>query len=331
MRNQDVTLIDETYLLRQYYMEYCKQVTYLWAYLGAWRAGDHNNVVSKLNADLAGEVWLNDERDAKRRNSVMLHGFRYNQAAGGKTFGQTRTVRNEEVDAGKSRIYDHSEFVEDTIVTDTIKYELSERVTAALRQEYRASVVTRASAKASGSFGPAEAEVSTETEVSFESAVGVDKESSYSKAETHEMVRPIPIKAGAKVQAIIQATVLETETPYTVSGQVDHDLTVDIENWAGKGVNGDLWTSSKARNRVTFIGGTDGFLRFLNGYDTRFPRMALFVGRLNAAVARGDTLAKKAEAAWGWLEDKSQRTIEAQGVKRRVYQDNATLALRSVV
>lgn len=321
-RRRDLRLIDEKYEAHRIWIALAEQCTYLWSDLGCWRAGDPNQIVDHTGDNLDGEVWLNDESRSKRRNSIHLHNFRYDPAHGQRVNGITKIVSEKVLDDGRSYTIDRSGYDTDEEATQEFNYTLRDKLEEGLTQNYRAWASVKSSAKASASVGVAEAEASVESEAGFEASVGAQKSRSYEIEDSDKIIQPFHVKAGKKVLAVVQKTQLITETPYTINGVLDFDITVDLENWAGKGGHGYLWTSAKAQNRFTFEG-VDGYLRFLAGYDLRFKRMGMYparVGQFNV----------KAKDAWDWLMQPTNRMISAKGVSRRTFENNANLAIRNI-
>ena len=327
-RERDKSLIDEQYLLKDFYLRFCREcLTFLASDLGCWRAGNPGTVQDKVSNDLmSGGVFLSKDSNSKKSNWVELRNFRYDKGKGQKIYGKPYEVSKTITNDGRSYTFDRRGYDEDAIISHAFGYKLREKEAETLTQLYKASTAIRTTTKASASVsgGPAKAEASTEvtTDTSFEAAVGVDKLGSMEKEYSDSITQPIIVKAGKRVLASVQKTRLITETPYKVNGIIDCDILIDWENWAGDGPNGALWTSHKARNRFEWHG-IEGFLRFLNGYDTRFPRMAKYAsvcGRSNGNASK----------AWDWLLDLENRAIKASGVKRRTYEDNADVIVSNL-
>lgn len=315
--------IDEDWHIKDISIRLCKEsLTYLFRDLGCWRCGDPNALQDKEN----NVYWLNHERKSKKRNEVILNNFRYDQSLGERIWGKMRTVSEEVVDDGRSWTLDASGFDEDTVFEKTFSYSLRKRETEGLNQSYKASasITHKTSAEAKVEAGPASASAKTETTLtaSFEATAGVNREKEIDEQTQDTIKQPIPVKAGKKVLAYIEKTKLITERPYKIQGVLDFDISVDLENWAGKDRNGGLWTDNYNRNRFSFEGVT-GFLKFLNGYDTRFPRMAEY-------AARCGSVNKNAIAAWDWLENPVNRAVYAEGVRRRTFENNAHIAVKNL-
>lgn len=324
---RDDRYIDEDWHIRDVWIRLCREsLTHIFRDLGCWRAGDPGAIVDHIGPDNTGGVLLNSERNAKKRNDVMLSNFRYDKDLGERVWGTMRTVSEETVEDGRSWTLDATGFDEDTIFEKTYAYKLRKRETEGLTNSYKASasIVHKSSAEAQVKAGPASASAKTETTLtaSFEAATGVNKESEIDEETTDTIKQPIPVKAGQRVLAFVEKTRLITERPYSIRGVLDFDILVDLENWAGKDRNGGLWTDSYNRNRISFEG-VQGFLRFLNGYDGRFPRMAGYAavcGRVHRQAIEG----------WDWLEDPLNRAVVAEGVRRREFENNAHIAVRNL-
>lgn len=325
---RDHSLIDEDWHIRDIWLRVCSEsLTHIFRDLGCWRAGNPGAIVNGIGADLdSSYVWLNSERQSKKRNEVILNNFRYDPDLGKREWGTVRTVSEEVVDDGRSWTLDATGFDEDTVFEKTYSYRLRKSESEGLTQSYKAStsISHKTSAEAQVKAGPASASAKTETSVniSFEASAGVDRQEGIDEETTDTIKQPIPVKKGHRVQAYVEKTKLITERPYSIHGVLDFDIHVDLENWAGKDRNGSLWTDGYNRNRISFEG-VNGFRKFLSGYDPRFPRMAGY-----AAVC--GRVHRPAIEAWDWLENPAHRTVSAEGVRRREFENNAHVAVRNL-
>lgn len=320
MRTRDKSLIDENYELRELWLEFAKHFTHVARDLGCWRAGNLN-VIDRINPDLTGEVQLNHERDGKRRNSVSLLNFR--RKNGEKIYGKVNVISEEIIDSGHSYTFDRRDFDEDTVISHSFAYILRNKEREASNQNFKASTSVRTSAKVSGGLGDiAKAEASVETESTLEAALGMESAKEIDETISDTIQQPIPVKAGRRVLATMPKTRVITEQPYIVRGEYDFDILVDLENWAGDAPNGNLWTQHKARNRFQF-NGREGLLRFLNGYDLNFPRMAAYMSRCGRDWPQ-------AESALDWIETASNYYVESSGTKRRTYEHNIDVVVKNL-
>ena len=317
MRPRDESYIDEPYLIRQYCLEFSKQITHIFADLGAWRAGDPKRIVDKLGPDLDGYIKLNSHKHGRKQNYVHLRDFYYNPKDSEMIYGKRRILRNEAKDNGDTKTIDHSQFSQDTVDHYVVQIKRRELESHEFNQEYHAEITSKTSLK--GSYGGAEIE--QELQATFGTSIEVNTSGENEKETLETYDREIPIKAGVKVLVIDEDTVLETEIPFTIDGYLDFKLHLNFENWSQGGRNGTLvWNKREGHNHLDFDS-LYGFLRFLNGYDPKYPRMELYHARCS----------DKASDAWDWMENKSNRLIQVDGVKRRTFEDNANYRLEEVV
>ena len=228
------------------------------------------------------------------------------------------------VAAGRSYTFDRSQFDEDTTVTHEFEYALRKAQRSALNQEYKTSIrnKTTSSVSASADIGPAKAEASVvnETEVSFESAIGLNKEEDFERSFSDKITEEIPIKAGKVVQGFVQANRAISETKYTVKGYLDADIKFFMYSYAGSFREGHLMFDGGKQRNIPVFTGIEDLLQVLNGYDLRYPRMKEF-----HKLADADSI-----KAWDWLENKENRMISAPGTERREDDENALVKLVNI-
>ena len=304
-RKRNKKYVSESYLIKQYYINFCKQVTHIFRDLGAWRAGDPRKVRSHLDSELKGKVHLNEEKNGSKRNMVTLSNFHYSGDSKIQ-YGKKKIVSEKAVDSGKSVTFDYADYSEETGEVNYVhSYKVKESETHELNQEYRTEITSETTL--SGSYGGASVE--QKFTATFGTSIQVNTSGTSDKETEHTITWPIKIKPGKKVMAKIQKTELVTETPFDINGYLDHKIHLDWEDWSykrnGWSQSGLLW-QRRGRSEVSFESIED-FLRFLNGYDLRFPRMRQYASRCS----------KKASRAWDWFEDKRNRKIVLSGIKKR--------------
>ena len=320
-RERDTSYIDEDYLIREWWLELAKKLAPLFHQLGGKYNDLNGNHADNINHDLTGEVNWNWDRKAWKRSSISLTNIRYDKGLAAKEYGDVIIVSNKPVDSGRGYIFDRTGFDKDTVIDHEFGYVLRESKRKSLNQEYRASIrnKTTSTVSASADVGPvsAEASVVNETEVSFESAVGLEEEKEYSNEFKDTITEHVPVDAGTKVRGVVQATRVITETPYKVKGYLDADITVDMYNYAGEFREGHMmFPRGKHQNRRTFQG-VQGLLKALNGYDLSLLGMKDFHRAADKASVD----------AWNWLEEKENRMVDATGVKREETDRDALVKL----
>ena len=313
-RDRDDSYIDEQYKIKGICLGLGKHFTHIMANLGAWRAGNEDRVSVKLENKEC-YIKINNHKDSTKRNSITLSDFHYSPESD-MNYGAIRVIINEAKDSGKSKSFDATNYNKDSEFDWEHKVTRTQKETHEFNQEYRAEITSETTI--SGEYGGASVEQKVSATFGTTLQVNTSGEDERSIEETINI--PIQVNAGEIVIAHIKNTRLVTEQPFTINGVLDFKISFNFENWSQGGKNGKLvWGSRKAHNYISFNAIND-FLRFLNGYDIKYPRMSQF-----ASICKG-----KCGKAWDWLLDDKNRRIEVSGIKRVENSDNEDYSLEDV-
>ena len=111
-----------------------------------------------------------------------------------------------------------------------------------------------------------------------------------------------------------------SRTPYQVQGVRDFTTKLNFYNWTDSPyLHGAHWDGDDENKEVTF-GTFRDILRWIEGYDVRFPHMDRFV----------DNCGKEAYEAVEWLRDVSNRMMTADGELLRVFDDDEKIVAEDV-
>ena len=285
--------------------------------LGARRAADKHHQWSDRYWERKSHLWIvSDQKDGDKKNRVTFWGHHYDPEKSERIYGTTLTIVDEkETVDGFSKTFDNTEFYRDTTAYIRHTVTLTRNVTHILNTHIDSFIESET--KLAGEFPGGSIEEAIKLHFGF--ALDDTQSTSENIDETEEIKEDIPLPEGKKVLVTLEKNKLITETPFSINGYVDMGFDLDFEDWAtSKHKQGHLlFGRHKHKNRFKFNNLLE-FEQFLNGYHVEFPSMRKYKP------------SAKAEDAMHWIFNEKNRLIQAEGIKRREYDNNVTIKVTEV-
>ena len=310
-RERDKSLISERYLMHEYAINLAYWMRHIMWDLGSRRPYGPRG--DELGEDLIGRVTLDV---GKSRPSVNFSNWRYSPGISKFNYHHDRAKSTESLD-GEQRakpIENHT----DTPVHRTLEHEVVKRHLEAYHMDQTFSTEITSRTKVSGNYGGASVEQELEVALGFKMETGTsgaDETTTTEKAIDHFTVKP-----DAGVLPVYSDKTRFLSTPYEIDAYIDVDVTIWFEREARGGLrNGNLmWGYRAADHRKVDLKGIAGILRWLNGYDIRWPRMSAYAKKRSG----------HAEDAWRWIENDQHRRVTLDGTKEEQFKTNGAVDFR---
>lgn len=317
METSSNDLISEEYLVKEYEKQFVRRVRHIMDDLGAHRAAENWHQWSDRDWKRDNHLWIvSDEKHGDKKNLVTFWGHHYDPEKSERVYGDTLTIEDGKVAVdGFSRTFDNTKFYKDTEahIRHTLTY--SRNVTHILQTNLDTFI--ESDSKFTGQFPGGSFEESVKVHFGF--SLNDTQSISQNTDETEEVIEDIPLPEGKKVLVGLEKNKLVTETPFSIDGYVDMGITLDFEDWASsKYKQGHLlFGTHKHSNQFKFSNLLE-FHQFLTGYHVEYPNMKKY---------EPSTTAKDAMA---WIFTGKNRLIQAKGIKRREFENNATISITEI-
>ena len=310
-------LISEEYLVKEYEKHFVRNVRYIMDDLGAHRAAEKKHQWSDRDWERGDHYWIvSDHSHRTKRNRAKFWGHHYDPEKSERIYGDTLTITEDKVQVdGFSKVFDNTEFYRDTTAHIRHMVTVARNVTHILQTNLDTFIESES--KFTGEFPGGSFEQSVKLHFGF--SLNDTESTSQNVDETEEVVEDIPLPEGKKVIITFEKDKLITETPFSIDGYVDMGITLDFEDWANsKHKQGRLLFGTHKHKNVFKFNNLFDFEQFLNGYHVEHSSMKKYKP------------SSKSIEAMNWIFSKKNRLIQAEGIKRREFENNVTIKLREV-
>ena len=329
-RTRDSSLISERYETRRIIMDVAGHLAVIMYELGALKYQDwaHKDPTARIRWDcqphdevqtiLISRMKKHGHYSKDRRNRVSFNNFNYS-SEGSIAWGKTKTLAEQALEAAG----DDDWRLERDLRTDRIGFDETIRKSISLEdsisRSYTKEVELDMTTTASASGGYMGVNVSLEISVHAGISESRTQEMSHSTAKSVEKEYNFEWEPGDHVMITAEKRRTTSRTPYTVQGIRDFTTKLNFYNWTESPyLRGAHWDKHEEKE-VTFNTFRD-ILRWLEGYDVRFPNMRKFI----------DNCSKEAYESIEWFRDSSNRMLIADGELLRIFDDDEKIVAEDV-
>ena len=310
-------LISEEYLVKEFEKGFVRNIRRIMSDLGARRAADKDHQWSDRYWKRDNHLWVvSDHKDGDKKNRATFYEHHYDPEKSDRVYGETRTISDERVSVdGFSKSFDNTDSPIDTPETVRHLVRLSRNVTHTIQTHLESFIET--DTKLSGDFPGGSIEQAIKTHFGF--ALDDTQSVSENTDEEIEEIKNLIVPAGKHIVVTYEKNKLITETPFSVDGYVDMGFKLDFEDWASsKHKQGHILFGTHKHSNVFRFNNLAHFERWLNGYDVEYPQMKKYKP------------SNRAIDAMHWIFNEKNRLIQAEGIKRREFENNVTIKTAEV-
>ena len=245
-----------------------------------------------------GDIWYGDKKIAE---NVLVDDD-----------AKTKIIRND----SDSTI--HVAYEEEVGLTNSYSAGVTKGVTLDMTESM--SSETTAEVKVSGEYMgvSAEAGLSETFGISKEQSRSESKEENEERSREGSRTEKIAIEFDAEPRKHYLVTISKEHAtsyqPFSIRGVMDFDMQIRMPQHSSQ-QHGSHHPADDVR-----VVGMDGFIQFMEGFDTDYPAMQGFIAKAYSGT----------KAAYEWLKDAANRYIEVEGTKEASEESNATYQVESL-
>ena len=258
--------------------------------------------------------------------SVQFSNARFDPERGDIWYGDKRIAENVLVDDdAKTKIIRndsdstiHVAYEEEVGLTNSYSAGVTKGVTLDMTEGM--SSETTAEVKISGEYMgvTAEAGLSETFGISKEESRSESKEENEERGREGSRTEKIAIEFDAEPRKHYLVTISKEHAtsyqPFRIRGVMDFDMHLHMPK------HSDQQHGSHHPGTDVHLVGMDGFIQFMEGFDTNYPAMQGFIAKAYSGT----------KAAYEWLKNATNRWIEVEGTKEASEESNATYQVESL-